>query len=88
LTWSVEWDDRERCELRRLDREVQRDILSYFSDRIAAEEDPRRFGKPLRHELQGLWSYRIGQYRAICHVGNEQLIVLVLTVGHRRQIYQ
>jgi len=88
LTWSVEWDDRARRELRGLDRQVQRDILSYFTNRIAVEEDPRRFGKPLRHELQGLWSYRIGQYRAICHIESERLVVLVLAVGHRRQIYR
>jgi len=54
LTWTVEWDDRARRELRGLDGQVQRDILGYFSERIATDDDPRRFGKPLRHELQGL----------------------------------
>lgn len=88
MTWTVEWDDRARRELRRLDRQVQQDILKYFSERITTGNDPRRFGKPLRHELQGLWSYRIGHYRAICHIENDQLVVLVLAVGHRRQIYQ
>ena len=88
MTWTIEWDDRARRELRRLDRQVQQDILQYFSERIATDDDPRRFGKPLRHELQGLWSYRIGRYRAICHIENDQLLVLVLAVGHRRQIYQ
>ncbi len=88
MTWRVEWDDRARRELRRLDRQIQREILDYLSKRIAIDEDPRRFGKPLRHELQGLWRYRIGQYRAICHIENEQLLVLVLAVGHRRQAYQ
>ena len=88
MTWTIEWDERARRELRRLDRQVQQDILQYFSERIATDDDPRRFGKPLRHELQGLWSYRIGRYRAICHIENDQLLVLVLAVGHRRRIYQ
>ncbi len=88
MTWTIEWDDRARRELRRLDRQVQRDILSYFSERIAADEDPRRFGKPLRHELRGLWRYRIGDYRAVCHIENDHLVVLVLAVGHRRQVYR
>jgi mRNA interferase RelE/StbE len=65
LTWRVEWDDRARRELRRVDPRVQRSILRYFSERIATCEDPRRLGKPLRHELKGLWRYRIGDYRAI-----------------------
>jgi mRNA interferase RelE/StbE len=88
LTWSVEWDDRARRELRQLDRQVQRTILRYFSERIATDDDPRRFGKPLRHELQGLWRYRIGDYRAICQIENDQLVVLVLAVNHRRQVYR
>ncbi len=88
MTWTVEWDDRARRELRRLDRQIQRDILSYFSERIANHDDPRCFGKPLRHELQGLWRYRIGSYRAICQIENDQLVVFVLAVGHRRRIYR
>lgn len=88
MTWTIEWDDRARRELRRLDRQVQQDILKYFSQRTATDQDPRRFGKPLRHELQGLWRYRIGNYRAICHIENDSLVVLVLALGHRRQVYQ
>ncbi len=87
MTWSVEWDDRARRELRRLDHQAQRNILRYFSERIATDEDPRRFGKALQHELQGLWRYRIGDYRALCHIENNRLVVLVLAVGHRRQVY-
>ena len=87
MTWRVEWDDRARRELRRLDHPVQRMILRYFSERIATDEDPRRFGKLLRHTLQGLWRYRIGDYRALCHIEQERLVVLVLAVGHRRRIY-
>ncbi len=88
MTWEVEWDDRARHELRQLDQQVQRDILKYFSERIATDEDPRRFGKPLQHELKGLWRYRIGNYRVICHIENDHLLVLVVAVGHRRKVYQ
>lgn len=45
------------------------------------DEDPRRFDKSLKHELKGLWCYRIGDYRAICQIQDEQLVVLVLVVG-------
>ncbi|VAX09350.1 hypothetical protein MNBD_GAMMA26-1878 [hydrothermal vent metagenome] len=88
MTWTVEWDDRARRELRQLDQQVQRDVLKYFSGRIATGKDPRSFGKPLQHELQGLWRYRIGNYRAICHIDNDHLVVLVVAIGHRRQVYQ
>ena len=88
MTWSVEWDDKARRELRKLDRTVQSNILRYFRERIMVDDDPRRFGKPLRHELQGLWRYRIGDHRAVCQIQNDRLVVLVLVVGHRSSIYQ
>ena len=87
LTWSVEFDDRARRELRRLDRQAQQDILRYFRERISTDEDPKRFGKALRGDLTGLWRYRVRDYRAVCRIEDDRLIVLVVTVGHRRQIY-
>ena len=88
MTWTVEWDDRARRELRRLDRQVQIKILRYFRERIATDKNPRRLGHGLRHELQGLWRYRIGDYRAVCRIEDDYLVVLVLVVGHRRSVYR
>ena len=51
LIWTVEWDDKARRELRKLDHTVQSNILRYFRERIMVDDDPKRFGKPLRHEL-------------------------------------
>jgi len=87
LTWSVEWDDRARKELRKLDVQVQRTLLRYFRERIAVDDDPRRFGKPLRHTMQGLWRYRVGDYRLVCHIEHQRCVVLVLAVGHRGAVY-
>jgi mRNA interferase RelE/StbE len=88
LTWSVEWDDRARRELRRLDPQTQSKILRYFRQRIAVEGDPRRFGKALLGDLAGLWRYRIGDYRAICQIEDDRVVVLVLRVAHRKQAYR
>lgn len=87
MTWSIEWDDRARKELRKLDSQVQTTLLRFLRERIAVDDDPRRFGKPLRHEMQGLWRYRIGDYRLVCHIEDAHCVVLVLAVGHRRVIY-
>jgi len=88
LTWKIEWDDRARRELRQLDHQVQRDILRYLRERIATDEDPRRFGKPLRGDRWGLWRYRIGAYRVVCCIEDDRLVVLVVRVGHRGQVYR
>ena len=94
MTWKVEWDDRARRELRRLDGSVQRQILRYLRERIATDQDPRREASPepssraLTGDLLGLWRYRVGDYRLICKIEADRLVVLVLAVGHRREVYE
>ena len=88
MTWTVEFDDSAAKELRKLDKQSQKEILRYLRERIATDEDPRRFGKSLSRELAGLWRYRIRDYRLICHIEDDRLIVLVLGVGHRKDIYK
>lgn len=65
LVWRIEYDPRVEKELKAIDRAMQREVLDYMDRRIATEEDPRRFGKPLRYERRGLWRYRVQDYRII-----------------------
>jgi mRNA interferase RelE/StbE len=88
VTWIVEFDDAARKELRKLDRQAQQEILRYLRERIATDKDPRRFGKALSRELAGLWRYRIQNYRIICNIEDQKLTVLVLRVGHRKDVYE
>ncbi len=87
MTWTVEFQEQALEDLGRLDRSVQRRILRFFAERIEGSEDPRQFGKALTGNKKGLWRYRIGDYRAICSIEGDALIVLVLAVGHRREVY-
>lgn len=84
--WSVEFDDAAAKELRKLDRQAQQEILRYLRERIATEEDPRRFGKPLARELAGLWRYRVRDYRVICNIEDDKLVVLVVRVAHSKDV--
>jgi mRNA interferase RelE/StbE len=85
--WTVEFDDRARKELRKLSHENQQTILRYLRERIAGSIDPRQFGKPLRLNLAGLWRYRVGDHRLICRLEEHRLVVLILKLGHRRNVY-
>ena len=87
MTWTVEFDDRAAKDLRKLDKQAQRDILRYLRERISTDEDPRRFGRPLSGNFAGLWRYRIRDYRLICNIEDDRLVVLVLHAGHRRDVY-
>lgn len=87
MTWAVEWDDRARKELRKLDKQLQKDILQYLRKRIAVDGDPRRFGKPLSYDKHGLWRYRVQNARIVCRIEDDFLIVLVVKVGYRKEVY-
>jgi mRNA interferase RelE/StbE len=85
--WRVEFDRNAARELRKLGEPARRTILRYLRERIATADDPRRLGKPLAGEFAGLWRYRIGDYRLIVTFEDDRLIVLVLRVAHRREVY-
>ncbi len=87
MTWKIEWLEEARKELRKLDKQLQRDILKYLKKRIATKEDPRRSGKPLSYDKYGLWRYRVQDARIICRIEGDTLVVLVVKVGHRKNIY-
>lgn len=88
MAWTVEVDSFAEKQLRKLDRPVQKRLLDWLFDRIEGCKNPRHFGEPLRGDLAGLWRYRVGDFRIICEIQDEKLVVLALAVGHRREIYQ
>ena len=88
MLWQVEWDSRAVKELRKLDKSLQKDILHYLRERIVSDAHPKRLGKVLNHDKRGLWRYRVQDARVICHIDEQARIVLVLRVGHRKQVYQ
>ncbi len=88
MAWRIEFDSQAESDLRKIDREIQRRILRYLREKIATEKDPRRFGAPLRRELSGMWKYRLGDYRLICRIEDNKVVVYVIRVGHRKDIYK
>jgi mRNA interferase RelE/StbE len=85
--WQVEFDQDAAKDLRKIGKPAATLILMYLRTRIATAEDPRRFGKALFGDLKGLWRYRVGDYRIVARIEDERFIVLVLAVGHRREVY-
>ena len=88
MVWKVEFDPRALDELERLDRQAQRDVVRYLRERIATMEDPRRFGKPLRRDMAGLWRYRVADYRIVCEIREAEVVVFVVRVAHRSRVYE
>lgn len=87
MTWKINWTDEARKQLRKLDKTAQENILDYMKKRISTADDPADFGKPLKYKKYGLWRYRVGDYRIVCQIESDVLTILVLQVGHRKDIY-
>ncbi len=88
MGWKIEYDRRVLKDMKKLDKNVQRQILNDFDECIAPSPNPRRFGKSLKSLFLGLWCYRIGDYRAICRIEDEKLVVLVVRIAHRSKAYK
>ena len=73
---------------RKLDPSVQKLVAAYIKHNLENTDDPREHGKALVGDKKGLWRYRIGNYRLIVEIQDKQLIVLILTFGHRRDVYK
>lgn len=86
--WRVVFTEAARKQLRKLDAQAQERIEQYVLHRIAPMEDPRSFGKMLKFDHEGLWRYRVGDYRIICKITDNDITVTVVKVGHRKHIYE
>jgi mRNA interferase RelE/StbE len=84
--WSIRFSTKAAKVFNKLDKPIQRQIAAEI-DKILALGDPRMLGKALAGELSGLWRYRAGNYRLICEIQDNALIILVVRLGHRKEIY-
>lgn len=87
MTYSVETTERFDKEFKKLDKYTQRMIKAWIDKHLMDCHDPRAFGKGLTANRSGQWRYRIGDYRLICQIQDDQLVILALSVGHRSIIY-
>ena len=88
MTYDVETTARFDREFKKLDRYTQRMIKAWIERNLVGCSDPRQYGKGLTANRSGQWRYRIGDYRLICEIQDTQLIILALSVGHRREVYE
>ena len=75
-------------EFSKFDRYTQRLLSSWIKKNLSDTSNPRLHGKALSGNLKGLWRYRIGDYRLICEINDDELVILAVSVGHRREINQ
>ena len=89
MTWAIEFTNTALRQLAKLDHVAQRRIWKFLNERLAPLEDPRKSCEALHGERYGeFWRYRVGDYRLRARIEEDRLVVLVLRVGHRREVYR
>ena len=88
MTYSVVFSNKARKQIKKMDRYTQAMIINWLDKHIEGCENPFLHGKVLNGNLNNQWRYQIGNYRVLCDIQNHQLIVLVINVGHRREVYE
>ena len=87
MAWTIELSEEAEAALYKLDKPI-RQRLGGFIDRMASLPNPPMRRETLQGPLAGLWRYRVGDYRLVCHLRDETLVVLVVWLGHRREVYR
>ena len=87
MIYKVVFTETAKKELKKLDKYTIKLILAWIRKNLENCEDPRQHGKGLTANRSGQWRYRIGDYRLIAEISEETITILILNVGHRREIY-
>jgi mRNA interferase RelE/StbE len=89
MAWRIELSPHAHKGLKGLDPGLVRRLLKFLHDRIAPLEDPRCLGEALKGSKLGeFWKYRVGDFRLICRIEDDRLLILVVQIGNRREIYR
>lgn len=88
MSYKIEISDMVRKTLRKMDPPSRKRILSYVVGVLAKIDNPRLLGKALTGDLGGFWRYRVGNFRIICKIDDGKLVVLVVKISHRKDVYE
>ncbi len=86
--YAVRYSERAKKQLKKLDKSVQRLILNWIGKNLEGCENPRAKGKGLVENHSEEWRYRVGDYRLICDIQDNQLTIVAVSIGHRSQVYR
>ena len=86
--YHVKLSDKSLKTLQKMDKQVARMMLAWIEKNIEGTDNPRMMGKGLSHDKKGIWRYRVGNYRILANIDDHELLILVIEIGHRKDIYQ
>jgi len=87
-TYTVRYEKQAQKTLKKMDKHQAMLILSWVTKNLEGTDSPRIHGKGLVGNKSGQWRYRIGDYRLLANIDDETITILVLEIGHRRDVYK
>ncbi len=87
MMYKVEYTPRALKDLKKLDKQTRALILGWIEKNLVDCENPRLHGKSMTGNLKGKWRYRVGDYRILSVIEDDKILIMVLSVGHRSEIY-
>lgn len=88
MSYKVDYSKQVVKQIRKLDNYTRTMIIHWIDKNLVNTENPFQHGKELKGKYKGKWRYRVGDYRIISLVNDDELVILVVEVGHRREIYK
>lgn len=89
MAWKIEFSEGAKKNIGKLDRQVASRIVRFLSERVATLDDPRSLGEALSGSTLGeFWKYRVGDWRLVCSIQDDTIVVYVLKIGNRREVYK
>lgn len=88
MIYRVEYTKTAVNQLKKMDRKIAAFILSYIDERLVNCENPRLSGKALKGNLNEIWRYRVGDYRILAKIEDDRIVVTIVEIGHRKDIYK
>lgn len=88
MNYKVEYSKTAQKQIKKLDNYTQVMLMNWITKNLVNCKDPKIHGKALKGNLKGQWRYRVGDYRILCDIEDNKIIILVINVGHRREIYK
>jgi mRNA interferase RelE/StbE len=86
LNWIIEFDTNIKKDFKKISKPDQKEIINYLEHKVLSTSNSREYGKPLKFRLKGLWRYKVKHYRIICQIKDHKMTILVVKIGHRKDV--
>ena len=88
MIYKLDYSKKAQKQLRKLDPHTRKIVGQWLGENIANTTNPRQHGKALKANLAGYWRYRVENYRIVCDIQDDKLVVLAVEIAHRREVYK